>query len=162
MQQQTSECNAKCLQDIFLIYARLAASQYKTERLLLWNREPMQWSDMLHALSGRLCYGLTTGKCQWIRMLKSGLTGKVILPDVVWHVFSVVSGGYNKVREGGRRGEERRGEGGLLSSPDHHPPPQLDCCTPRPCSFSKYDLVRYTLMEKIIRMRCSKSSEASE
>lgn len=29
--------------------------------------------------------------------VKRGLTGKAILPDVVWHVFSVVSGGYNKV-----------------------------------------------------------------
>ncbi len=33
--------------------------------------------------------------------VKSGLTGKVILPDVVWHVFSIVSGGYNKVRKEG-------------------------------------------------------------
>lgn len=31
---------------------------------------------------------------------KSGLTGEVILPDVVWHVFSAASGGYNKVRRG--------------------------------------------------------------
>lgn len=36
---------------------------------------------------------------------KVGLAGKVILPDVVWHVFSAASGGYNKVRgEGGRGG----------------------------------------------------------
>lgn len=34
--------------------------------------------------------------------VKRGLAGRVILPDVVWHVFSVVSGGYNKVMGGWR------------------------------------------------------------
>lgn len=34
----------------------------------------------------------------------------MILPDVVWHVFSAGSGGYTKVRRGG--GEEAGGGGG--------------------------------------------------
>lgn len=45
---------------------------------------------------------LNDRKMSMDKNVKSGLRGKVILPDVVWHVFSVVSGGYNKVRNGGR------------------------------------------------------------
>lgn len=44
---------------------------------------------------------LNDRKMSMDKNVKSGLTGEVILPDVVWHVFSAVSGGYNKVRRGG-------------------------------------------------------------
>lgn len=59
-----------------------------------------QWEIMLR---------LNDRKMSMDKNVKSGLTGKVILPDVVWHVFSAVSGGYNKVRRGGR---SVGGEGG--------------------------------------------------
>lgn len=43
---------------------------------------------------------LNDRKMSMDKNVKRGLTGRVILPDVVWHVFSVVSGGYNKVTGG--------------------------------------------------------------
>lgn len=50
---------------------------------------------------------LNDRKMSMDKNVKSGLRGEVILPDVVWHVFSAVSGGYNKVRRGGRGGGVR-------------------------------------------------------
>lgn len=44
---------------------------------------------------------LNDRKMSMDKNVKRGLPGRVILPDVVWHVFSVVSGGYNKVTGGG-------------------------------------------------------------
>lgn len=110
----------------------------------------MQWSDMLHALSGRLCYGLTTGKCQWIRMQKKKWAhGQVILPDVVWHVFSEVRGGYNKVRKGWGGGGGG-GVGGLLSP---HKPSAADTGNVLLKKIKLFALfiIRYALLRPVVK-----------
>lgn len=58
---------------------------------------------------------LNDRKMSMDKNVKSGLAGRVSLPDVVWHVFRVVSGGYNKVR--------RRGGGAGVRTP---PPSSAD------------------------------------